>query len=272
MCPSASTTYQIWSRSGNIEPPNALANALQHLVLVHQGTILGLQQEDRRVTLGLVCGEFLHLPTNLLAKPHRKGVVVWSGTAQENSRRPIALLLRNATKSGPWQFDFVNPSGEYRQPRTRMTYRIVNQKATNSGTPTASNIQSIIPPLSTPWLEGSPHDTQVSPSDPRTYLNGDSRSGPSTTLDSGRAPLIRLAFETVDSGKPLADALNLVTAAGLRTRAGKPLSAQSFWALLRNPIYAGRVEVTRWGIARDGDFEPIIAPSVFRRAVRRQGS
>jgi len=46
-------------------------------------------------------------------------------------------------------------SGEYRQPRTRITYRIVNEKIRNNGTPTAKSIKSIVPPLSTPWFEGS---------------------------------------------------------------------------------------------------------------------
>lgn len=36
-----------------------------------------------------------------------------------------------------------------------------------------------------------------------------------------------------------------------------------------NPIYSGRVEVAKWGIARDGDFDPIVEASVFRRVSAR---
>jgi hypothetical protein len=47
------------------------------------------------------------------------------------------------------------------------------------------------------------------------------------------------------------------------------VSAQSFWALLRNPIYAGRVEVARWGIARDGDFGRAVSGSLSRARSQR---
>jgi len=104
---------------------------------------------------------------------------------------------------------------------------------------------------------------------PLGYVSGNPRTGSSLALDPVRAPLVRLAFDSVDNGKPVPEALRLVIAAGLRTKAGMPISSQSFWALLRNPIYAGRVVVAKWGVDRDGDFEPIVAASVFRRVSAR---
>ena len=63
-----------------------------------------------------------------------------------------------------------------------------------------------------------------------------------------------------------------MTALGLTTRSGKPLSAQSFAALLRNRLYAGWVEVPKWGVSARGDFEPLVPDALFRRVQRLLGS
>jgi len=55
----------------------------------------------------------------------------------------------------------------------------------------------------------------------------------------------------------------------LRGAAGRPLALQSFRSILRNPIYSGRIVLSKWGIDRTGDFEPLIGESVFRRVQRR---
>ena len=88
---------------------------------------------------------------------------------------------------------------------------------------------------------------------------------PSDNGGNVSAPLIRLAFESIDRGKPVANVLQMITAAGLRTKAGKALSAQSFWAMLRNPIYAGGVRVKSWDVEVEGDFDPLIDVGMFRR-------
>src|SRR5262249_35773139 len=56
-----------------------------------------------------------------------------------------------------------------------------------------------------------------------------------------------------------------VTVLGLRTRSGKPLTAQSLGALLKNPIYAGWLLVPSWEASVRGDFEALFPASIFRR-------
>ena len=62
------------------------------------------------------------------------------------------------------------------------------------------------------------------------------------------------------------DVLRLVTTMGLRTRTGRPLSLQSFGAILRNRVYAGYMNSPALAI-RDvrGDFEPLVSESLFQR-------
>ena len=68
--------------------------------------------------------------------------------------------------------------------------------------------------------------------------------------DPDRAPLVTQAFEEFGTGhRSRLEVLRLVTALGLTTRSGKPLSAQSFAALLRNRLYAGWVEVPTWSVS-----------------------
>jgi DNA invertase Pin-like site-specific DNA recombinase len=86
---------------------------------------------------------------------------------------------------------------------------------------------------------------------------------PSLIPDPDRAPLVRLAFELVASGRfSPADVRRQVTAAGLRSRRNKTLPPQTFHALLRNPLYAGRIK-SRWGIEAPGDFEAIVPEALF---------
>jgi site-specific DNA recombinase len=57
---------------------------------------------------------------------------------------------------------------------------------------------------------------------------------------------------------------------GLSTRRGKPLSMQTLHAILRNPLYAGRITVPKWGIVdRCGDFEALVSEAVFDRVHAR---
>jgi hypothetical protein len=100
---------------------------------------------------------------------------------------------------------------------------------------------------------------------PLGYLKVHEEGGRSQiVLDPETAPLIRQAFELYASGAyDRTQVLRTVTAAGLRTRKGKKLSAQSFCNLLKNPFYAGKLVVGDWQIDSKGAFEPIVGPETF---------
>lgn len=105
---------------------------------------------------------------------------------------------------------------------------------------------------------------------PIGYLTGTPKQrGASIVPDPDRAPLIRAAFESVAesrlTGRRLREHL---TAQGLRTRRGVPISLRLLYVLLRNPVYVGDV-ATRGGIRRRGDFEPLVSETVFARVQAR---
>ncbi len=63
------------------------------------------------------------------------------------------------------------------------------------------------------------------------------------------------------------EALKTVTALGLRTRKGRPLTAQTFGMLLKNPIYAGIIDAPGFALTGiRGDFEPLVSEGLFHRA------
>lgn len=100
---------------------------------------------------------------------------------------------------------------------------------------------------------------------PIGYLNSRLREGPSLVPDPETAPLIQHAFnEYAMGGRSKSDILAEVTALGL-TRQRKPLSPQAFGAILKNPIYTGRIVSKRLEIEARGDFEPLISDDVFQR-------
>ena len=62
-------------------------------------------------------------------------------------------------------------------------------------------------------------------------------------VDAERAPLVRKGFELMSTGNYHADdALRTVTALGLRTARGSKVSRQTWYAMLRNVLYAGWVK------------------------------
>ena len=84
--------------------------------------------------------------------------------------------------------------------------------------------------------------------------------------DPNCAPLIRKAFELYGVGTASrAEVLRQITNLGLRTHGGKPLTAQSFENLLRNPIYAGWVVIPAWGLKEPGSFEALVSEELFQR-------
>lgn len=111
------------------------------------------------------------------------------------------------------------------------------------------------------------------------YINLSQRRGHNLIQDAKTAPLIKKAFELFATGLyTKAEVLRQVTSLGLVTRAGRPMSLQTFQRLLVNPIYAGWVEIPTWGIKQQGGFEPIVSQQLFdavqdvlagRRAIAR---
>ncbi len=102
---------------------------------------------------------------------------------------------------------------------------------------------------------------------PVGYFNGNPRAGEASLVeDPERAPLVRQAFQLVRSGRTPSEARRIVTNLGLTTRKGRPLSAQTFGAVLRNPLYAGTVNAPGLEIESiAGDFTALISPELFRQ-------
>lgn len=84
--------------------------------------------------------------------------------------------------------------------------------------------------------------------------------------DPERGPLVRRGFELYATGlHSKRDVLRRITQEGLRTRRGRHLSPQSWDAMLKHPLYAGRVRMDDWGIEVEAEFEPLVDPKVFGR-------
>jgi site-specific DNA recombinase len=88
-------------------------------------------------------------------------------------------------------------------------------------------------------------------------------------LDPDRAPLVREAFELVASGRYVTtdSVLKIVTAMGLVTKKGKPLTKQTFARMLTNPIYAGWV--VSGEVRARGEHEPLISETLFQEVQKR---
>jgi hypothetical protein len=92
-------------------------------------------------------------------------------------------------------------------------------------------------------------------------------SGASLVHDPERGPLVRQAFEDLSTGRyTKQDVIARATEAGLRSRKGLKLSPQSFGQMMRNPIYAGKVESPDYGVSTKGNFEPLVDEATFYRA------
>lgn len=101
---------------------------------------------------------------------------------------------------------------------------------------------------------------------PPGYLNSGRNGSPSLIEDPERGPLVRQAFELYATGLHTKQkVLEIVTAAGLQSQKGKPISKQTFHAMLSKPVYAGWIQVNGWGERVRGDFEPLLTQEVFDR-------
>ncbi len=92
------------------------------------------------------------------------------------------------------------------------------------------------------------------------------RGGPSLLVDPDRAPHVARAFDLLAHGRcSQADVLKNLELEGLRTRAGRPVSGQTFQAMLRNPVYSGRIVNASFGVEARGDWEALISQETFDR-------
>ncbi len=99
---------------------------------------------------------------------------------------------------------------------------------------------------------------------PLGYLNVDCKNGANIVHDPQRAPLIHRAFEMVSTGSYTeSDVLRTVTLEGLTRKSGKPLSKQTLYALLRNPVYAGWIVSRKTGLQSKGLHRPIVEQALF---------
>ena len=100
---------------------------------------------------------------------------------------------------------------------------------------------------------------------PMGYVNGDTSRGPSLIPDPARAPAVREAFALCAGGVRGRPLLQRLTAMGLVSRRGNPLSLNRLYELLRHPVYIGQVRAKDWGADTLGDFEPLVTEEVFGR-------
>lgn len=85
--------------------------------------------------------------------------------------------------------------------------------------------------------------------------------------DPVRAPMIARIFEEIGDGRmSVIEALAFLRREGVTARRGQPLAVQTLHAMLRHPIYAGRVqtELTR-GVSVKARFEGIVSEATWQR-------
>lgn len=82
---------------------------------------------------------------------------------------------------------------------------------------------------------------------PVGYVNARNGSGSIIKPDSERAALVHKGFELIATGGYSADdALRTITAIGLTTRKNRPVPRQTWYAMVRNPLYAGMGQISRF--------------------------
>ena len=105
---------------------------------------------------------------------------------------------------------------------------------------------------------------------PVGYQSGVDSDGPSLIQNKIMAPLVLLGFERVASGESKDNVLRELTTLGLRHRNGNNVSRQTFNAMLKNPLYAGRVASPKFGIDCPGDFEAILPVELFHAVQKKK--
>ena len=102
---------------------------------------------------------------------------------------------------------------------------------------------------------------------PIGYINGKDIQGNKTLLhDTKRAALIKEAFEMYATGLYTKEQVRArINGKELRTKKNKPIGHEGFDRMLRNPRYAGLLNVRKWDMAVKGSFEPIVSQQTFQR-------
>jgi site-specific DNA recombinase len=84
--------------------------------------------------------------------------------------------------------------------------------------------------------------------------------------DPQRAFLVTRAFELFSTGLySKQQVLEIVRGSGLTSKSGKRLSPQTFCQLLRNPIYAGVLEVPKWDMRQPSNTPALVSREIFDR-------
>ena len=85
--------------------------------------------------------------------------------------------------------------------------------------------------------------------------------------DPETAPLLRHAFEMAASGVcEVVDILREMRIRGLKGSRGGKISSSALHKILRKPLYYGRLQVDKWGIDVDGDFDGIVDEETWVKA------
>ena len=107
---------------------------------------------------------------------------------------------------------------------------------------------------------------------PIGYRNQTNEDGSKTiVVDPETSSLVTLALRLCRAhGLPIRQLLAIMTAKGLRSRNGKPLSVSAFWYLLSNPFYAGLI---RWqGELIPGSHPPLISIEQHQDILKNLGA
>lgn len=102
---------------------------------------------------------------------------------------------------------------------------------------------------------------------PLGYLKGTDATGCKTIVpDPQRAHLVTKAFETYATGLySKQQLLEIMRRLGLTTKTGARLSPQTFYELLRKPIYAGIIDVPAWRVRQRSNAVALVRPETFEK-------
>ncbi len=108
---------------------------------------------------------------------------------------------------------------------------------------------------------GTPGRAPIGYLNVREIVNG--REARTIEIDSVRGPLMIWAFETYATGEwTIRRLLAELTARGLTTLSGKPLTVSHLHRLLRHPYYMGMVRYQ--GVIYPGKHEPLVTPEIWQ--------
>jgi len=102
---------------------------------------------------------------------------------------------------------------------------------------------------------------------PIGFVNGRDKQGNKTLLhDPVRAQFVKEAFEMYATGLYNKEQVrSRINAKGLRTQRDKPIGPEAFDRMLRNPRYAGLLDVGKWDMSTKAEFEPLVSMETFQR-------